>query len=309
MREQPGPSPKWRTDGRPPLRATALGLLITGLAACASTPAAEFESVAQSGAKFAESVPPLLGTALNDAISANSATLIMEHASASEDARKTALLEANSAYRKRAKIFADVGNHALLLKSYFVAMEALANTSNDSAIGSEAENLVNAMGALSPRIEGFEIGGRSVSSIAGSVAPLIVADFQSAALEEELRRNGNAIVRAIGLQQAFLQAVASDLGSQLEAQQQEEEFESVIEPYVSSDPLPSDWATLRAAALEQSPSLGSFAAAASAAEGLKISFIAAAEGGTSKTMFAQLQSDVDRLAALVQAMTASPAAS
>jgi hypothetical protein len=224
--------------------------LTMSLAACSTPQPAEFQSVAQSGVTFAESVPPLLNTALNEAIASNSATLVIQHASASEDARKTALLEANSAYRERAKIFADVGSHAQLLKAYFVAMEGLANTGNDGAIGSEAENLVNAMGALSPGIEGFEIGGRSVSSIAGSVAPLIVADFQSAALEEELRRNGNAVVRAIGLQQAFLQAVASDLGSQLEAQQHEQAFKSVIEPYVSSAPLPSDWAALRAAALE-----------------------------------------------------------
>jgi hypothetical protein len=292
-----------------PTRALCTPLVFAALAACAAPPPAEFGTVARSGAKFSESVPPLLNTALNDAISSNSTTLIMQHAEASEDARKTALLEANSAYRKRARIFADVGSHALLLRSYFVAMEALASTSSDSAIGSEASNLVNAMGTLAPAIGSFEIGGRPVSSIAGSVTPLIVAEFQSAALEEELRKNGDAVVRAIELQRAFLQAVASDLGSQLQAQQQEEEFESVVEPYVSSGPLPSDWAALRAAALEQSPSLGPLTAAVSAAESLKISFIAAAGGGASETLFAQLQSDVGRLAALVQAVTESPATS
>jgi hypothetical protein len=290
-------------------RAMAAMFLSAGLAACASPPPAEFQSVAQSGVKFSESVPPLLGTALSDAIAANSSTLIMARAEASEDARRTALLEANSAYRERAKIFADVGNHALLLKSYFVALAALVNMGSDSAIGGEAESLVNAMGALSPGIESFQVGGRPISSVAGSVAPLIVADFQGEALEEELRKNGDSVVRAIELQRAFLQAVASDLGSQLQAQEQQQEFESVIEPYLSSGPLPSDWATIRAAALEQSPALQPFAAAASAAESLKISFIAAAEGGASKTLFAQLQSDVDRLAALVQALAPSPSAS
>jgi gas vesicle protein len=292
-----------------PTRAFCTALVLAALAACASPPPAEFGTVAQSGAKFSQSVPPLLNTALNDAISANSATLIMQHAEASEEARKTALLEANDAYRERVRIFADVGSHALLLRSYFVAMEALASTTSDSVIGSEASNLVNAMGALSPGIESFEIAGRPISSVVGSVAPLLVADFRSAALEEELRKNGNAVVRAIELQRAFLQAVASDLGSQLAAQQQTQEFRSVVEPYVSSGQLPSDWATLRAAALEQSPSLGPFTAAASAAESLKISFIAAAEGGASESLFAQLQSDVNRLSALVQAVTAGPAAS
>jgi hypothetical protein len=290
--------------------AMIVALASAGLTACGTPPPAQFESVAQSGEKFAESVPPLLDTALNQAISANSATLIMEHATASEDARRTALLEANSAYRERRKIFADVSAHARLLKGYFVAMAALADTSGDSAIGSAAESLVNEMGALSPAIASFEIGGRSVASITGSVAPLVVADFQSAALEEELRKNGDAVVSAIELQRAFLQAVAGDLDDQLQAGQQDQEFRSVIEPYLASGPLPSDWAQLRATALQQSPSVATLTAAASTAENLKISFIAMAEGNTSGGLFAQLQNDANNLAALVQAITSTaPAAS
>jgi len=286
----------------------APALMMTGLAACGTPPPAQFESVAQSGVQFAQSVPPLLDTALNEAIAANSATLIMAHATASEDARRTALLEANSAYRERGKIFADVGTHARLLKAYFVAMEALANTSGDSAIGSTAESLVDEMAALSPTIGSFEIGGRSVASITGSVAPLVVADLRSAALERELRANGDAVVSAIELQRAFLQAVAGDLEAQLDAEQQDQAFQSVIEPYLASGPLPSDWATLRAAALQQTPSVATLTTAASTAESLKISFIAMAEGNTSGGLFAQLQNDANDLAALVRALTQTPPA-
>jgi hypothetical protein len=284
--------------------------VIAGLTACGTPPPAQFEAVAQSGEKFAQSVPPLLDTALNEAIAANSATLILEHGTASQDARRTALLEANNAYRERQKIFADVSTHARLLKAYFVAMAALADTSGDSAIGGAAESLVNQMGALSPAISSFEIGGRSVASITGTVAPVVVADFQSEALEQELRKNGDAVVSAIELQRAFLQAVAGDLEDQLQAGQQDQEFKSVIEPYLASGPLPADWAQLRATALQQSPSVATLTTAASTAENLKISFIAMAEGNTSGGLFAQLQNDADSLAALVQAITkTAPAAS
>jgi hypothetical protein len=135
------------------------------------------------------------------------------------------------------------------------------------------------------------------------VAPLTVADLQSETLEEELRRNGDAVVSAIELQRAFLQAVAGDLDAQLDAEQQDQEFQSVIEPYLASGPLPSDWAQLRAAALQQSPSVATLAAAASTAENLKISFVAMAEGNTSGGLSAQLQDDASNLAALVQALT------
>jgi hypothetical protein len=288
--------------------ALIVALASAGLGACATPPPAQFEAVAQSGEKFAASVPPLLDTALNQAMAANSATLIMEHATASADARRTALLAANSAYRERRKIFADVGTHARLLKAYFVAMAALADTSGDSAIGSAAESLVNQMGDLDPTIRNFEIGGRSVASVTGSVAPLVVTDFQSATLEEELRKNGDAVVSAIELQRAFLQAVAGDLEDQLQAGQQDPEFKSVIEPYLASGPLPADWAQLRATALQQSPSVATLTTAASTAENLKISFIAMAEGNTSAGLFTQLQNDANNLAALVQALSA-PAAS
>jgi hypothetical protein len=284
-------------------------VLLVALSACGTPPPAQFEPVAQSGATFAASVPPLLTTALNEAISANSATLVMAHATASEDARKAALLEANKAYQERRGIFTDVSNHARLLKAYFVAIAALANTSGDSAIGTTAESLVSEMAALSPTIRSFEIGGRSVASITGSVAPLVVADFRSAALERELRENGDAVVSAIELQRAFLAAVATDLRAQLEAQQEDQAFKSVIEPYLADGPLPSDWAQLRAAALQQSPSVATLSTAASTAENLKISFVAMAEGSTSGGLFVQLQNDADRLAALVQAITrtSSPA--
>jgi hypothetical protein len=286
--------------------AATVTLLILGLAGCASAPPpAEVQSVTQSGIKFAESVPPVLNGALDAAIASNSDTLIAEHASASADAKKTALLEADSAYRERAKIFADVGNQAQLLRSYFVALAALGDTSADSAIGAEASALVNQMGELDKNIASYEIGGRSVASLTGSVTPLIVGAFRSAAVERELRAHGDDIVRTIELQRAFLQAVASDLRSELAAEQQQREFKSVIEPYLSSNPLPSNWKTLRANALaggSQSQSVAALDAAASTAANLKTSFIAMAGGSRSSSLFAQLENDVDRLAALVKAL-------
>jgi hypothetical protein len=107
-----------------------------------------------------------------------------------------------------------------------------------------------------------------------------------------------------------LQAVAGDLEAQLDAEQQDQEFKSVIEPYLASGPLPSDWAQVRAAALQQSPSVSTLSTAASTAENLKISFVAMAEGSTSGGLFVQLRYDANNLAALVQAISStSPAAS
>jgi hypothetical protein len=289
-------------------KAAAIALASAGLAACGTPPPTEYQPVAQAGAAFAQSVPPLLESALNQAISANSATLIMERSTASAEARRTAVLEANSAYRELRKIFADVANHARLLKAYFVAMAALADTSGDGAIATTAEGLVDEIGVLSPTIADFEIGGRSIASITGSAAPLVVADLRSAALERELRANGDAVVSAIELQRAFLQAVASDLESQLDAQQQDQEFESVVEPYLASASLPSNWAQLRAAALQQSPSVSTLSAAASTAENLKIAFVAMAQGNTSDGLFTQVRNDAQNLAALVQAITSTPPA-
>ena len=285
---------------------------ILGLTACATPPSAEVGTVAQSGIKFADSVSPLLNNALDGAIASNSDTLIMAHANASADARRTALLEANSAYQERAKIFADVGNHAQLLKTYFVTLMALADTSGDSAIGSEAETLVNEMGALDENIAAYEIGGRSVASITGAVTPPVVAEFRSVAVERELREHGDDIVKAIELQRSFLRAVGEDLQSELAAEQQEQAFKNVIEPYVSSNPLPSDWKALRANALAdgQTQSVAALNAAAATAENLKISFIAMAEGNGSAGLFTQLENDVNRLVALVTAIRgAAPPAS
>jgi hypothetical protein len=296
-----------------PPRASIVLLPILTLAACATPSPAEVQSVAQSGIKFAGSVPAVLNSALDAAIASNSDTLIMAHASTSTDARKTALLEADKAYRERATIFADVGNQAQLLKEYFVALAALEDTGGDAAIGSEAASLVTRMGELGKNIASYEIGGRSVASGAGSATSLIVGAFRSAAVERELRAHGDDVVRTIELQRAFLQAVADDLQSELAAEQQEQEFRNVIEPYVSSGPLPADWKTLRANALtggSQNQAVAAVDAAASTAANLKISFIAMAGGSRSGGLFAQLENDVTRLVALVdQIRGTAPAAS
>lgn len=295
-----------------PPRASIVLLSILTLAACATPPPpAEVQSVAQSGIKFAGSVPAVLNGALDAAIASNSDTLIMAHAGTSAEARKTALLEADNAYRERAKIFADVGNQAQLLKNYFVALAALEDTGGDAAIGSEAASLVTQMGELDQNIANYEIGGQPVASVAGSVTPLIVGAFRSAAVERELRAHGDDVVRTIELQRAFLQAVADDLQSELAAEQQEQEFKNVIEPYVSSAPLPSDWKTLRANALTggQNQPVAAVDAAASTAANLKISFTAMAGGSRSGGLFAQLEDDVTRLVALVEQIkgTTTPA--
>jgi hypothetical protein len=63
--------------GNPGKASIAVTAAILGLAACATPPPAEVETVAQSGIKFADSVSPLLNNALDGAIASNSDTLIM----------------------------------------------------------------------------------------------------------------------------------------------------------------------------------------------------------------------------------------
>ena len=277
-------------------------IVALGLGACGTPPPANFQSVAVSGVTFTDSVPPLLASALDQAINANSATLVRSHADASLDAKKKALLDADTAYRARAKIFNDVNQHARTLKAYFVAMEALANTSGDSAIGASAEGLVNELGQLDPKIAAFTIGGQTVGDLTGTVVPLIVGEVRSQALADQLRKNGDDVVRAIDLQRAFLQAVAKNLRSQLETLQNVEQFDRVIKPYLSSDPLPGNWAQTRLTSLKTNVSVETLEAAVSAAENLKLSFIAVAEGNRSADLLTQLWADVSRVAALVKAL-------
>jgi hypothetical protein len=282
--------------------ALMVGLL--SLTACAAPPPTEVGTVAQSGIKFAESVPPLLNNALSEAIASNSDTLISAHANASSEARRTALLASDSAYRERAEIFADVGSHAQLLKAYFVTLMAFADTRDDSAVGKEAETLVNEMGALDHSIAKFEIGGRSVASITGALTPPVVAEFQSVAVEQELREHGDDVAKAIELQRSFLRAAGDDLQLELATERREQAFKDVIEPYLSGNQLPSDWKALRAKALAdgRTQSVAALNAAAVTAENLKISFIAMAEGNRSTGLFTQLENGVNNLGALVTAI-------
>jgi hypothetical protein len=217
------------------------------LAACESARLNHLAEFAKSGIALTDSTAPLLDIAFRQAVMTNSAILTLNRADASQDARQAAILQDNESFRRRAQIFEDVKRHAKLLRAYFVAIGGLADTTGDTATGSMAKGLVEAMGEISPTIKLAKFGGMSVSGFFESVAPMAIGVFRSEALQSELRERGDAVVGEIELQQAFFETVAESMRSELQAEAAYAEYTQIVEPYLSDGSLPRDWAERRLA--------------------------------------------------------------
>ena len=288
------------------VRLAAVACLGLALAACTSARLNQFAEFSKAGVALADTTSPLLDAALRQSVMFNSKILIMNRTDASEQAREKAILGDNKGFRARARIFNDVKRHARLLRAYFVAIGNLADASGDSATGSAAKGLVDALGGLNPTIAAANVGGISVSSFVDSIVPMAVGAFRSAALQEELRARGDTVARELELHQAFLEAVAQSMRSEVEAEAMHAEFTQIIEPYLSTDALPRDWAERRLASFQPDISLDAVEAAAKAAENLKLSFIAATEGHLGAAGVSLLIGDIERVVTLVEAIRREP---
>lgn len=288
------------------VRFILLACLSISLMACQSARLHHFAEFSQSGVALADSVAPVLDEALRQAVKTNSTILIMNRGTASKKILENTILRDNKSFRERVKTFNDVKRHARLLRAYFVAIGNLAETSGDSATGSAAKGLVDAMGRISPKIASAKIGGLTVSSLVESVAPMAVGVFRSGALRRELRARGDAVLHEIQLQEAFLEAVAESMRSELHADAALTEFQEIVEPYLSNNPLPTNWAERRLASFQANISLDVVDAAAQATENLRLSFIALAEGRLTQTGVNLLLRDTERVVTLIKAIRHKP---
>ena len=251
---------------------------VLGLSSCTTARVNHFKQFSQAGIAYSNAVSVLIDDAGNAAIAADSMVLVKTRPHLSKEERQTAIIDQNKLLRERLSLLGDLKRHARLLRSYFEALGALAESNAPSGIGSAAEGVVEQLRKLHPAIETARIGDSPISSFVGNVTRIAVAHFKVAALEKELHDRASVIERELDLQQAALSAIAKQLRTDLQSQIQQEESNEVVLPYQSDEPLPSGWAERRTEALKAHLSLASANAAADAARELKVAFVSLSEG-------------------------------
>jgi hypothetical protein len=281
-----------RASGLLLLSVAALSLSASG---CATARVNRFRGFAEAGAVYVKTTAVVLDEAEAAAIAADSMVLEKSRPGLTPEQRGKTILEHNELLRERLALLADLRRHGMLLRSYFEALAALAESDGPSGIGDAAEGLVTSLGQLHPRIENAKVGDLAVSGFVGKAANLVVARFRLSALERELE-----------LQKAALTVVTEQMETDLKATLLQRESNEVVLPYAGEDPLPKSWAEKRQEILLASVRVSSARAAADAAEKMKIAFVALVEGRFTQEDLSALISDVNEIISLIEDVQATP---
>ena len=287
-------------DLRPTARLLGILLLLAAFGSgCATARTGHFRGFAEAGRSYAEATADVFEEAGTLSINADSRLLERDRDNLSEQSRRDLIQTHNRLMRERLQLLGDLQQHARLLSSYFVALAALAESDAPSSMGDVAEGLVDSLGKVSPSIEAAKVGDLEVSSFAGQIANIVVANYKLAALDAELNARAATIETELELQETALKAVADQMRTDLQIDIGQREFTEVMQPYFEEGRLPGGWSRDRLDVLRDHLVISSLDAAAGAAHHLRVSFVSLVGGTFTTADLGDLFSDLDRVLTLI----------
>jgi hypothetical protein len=268
-----------------------------------------FREFADAGVAYVDAADAFLEEAGDAAIDADSHVLMVARERLPDSAERAKnLVESNRLLRERLGLLSDLRLHGHLLRAYFLALAALAESDAPTEIGAATEEIVTSLGALDEGIKRAKVGGREVGDFTGVVVEIALAGFRRAALERELKAHASSIERELDLQQAAMRAIGEQMRTDLEIVLAGLETTEIVRPFRDTRQLPRRWPTSRREILKAAVSVESADAAADAAAGLKTSFVKLVEDRLGISDLQALISDIDRILDLIESV-ARPEAS
>ena len=288
-------------------RIRLLPVLVLGLAAagCAlSTDRARLDEVARAGIAYADKVPRLLDRAFELAAAVDSDSLVKARPGLSAEQRREALREFDAAMAQRLEGYVAAKGHNDLLRSYFLALQALVEPEGRKGIGNAAKRLTAELGKLSPRVKKARMGDLSVGGLVEPAAEIAVASFRSVTLRREFEARGATIERELAVQEALITALAQQVRADQKALSVRFRNDEVMEPYVSAARLPKTWPAKRLRSLRDSGDLETARAAQQAIRSLRSAYVEAIEGRLDAARAAELATTVEGFVELVSGLGA-----
>ena len=248
-----------------------LSVIFTG---CANKKVNQYHAFSQAGQAYSDAIIELTQQAGNAAIDADSQILIQLRKSLDQSDRSNIYPQHTNelvGILSNLRIFRE---HTGLLKKYFGVLSTLSEQGQTADIDTSTNTLVTALTTLSPSLINATVGGSKVSDLIKASPSFLIGSFQNKALENELKINARTIERELSLQQAYLNALAKDLESDLQAVINTKAFQEVATPYINSGNLPKGWAENRRQSLSSIVVMGSVNNAKKAADDLNKLFVA-----------------------------------
>jgi hypothetical protein len=268
---------------------------------CGTARVNQFRQFSVAGVAYAEAIGPLTEVAGAAVVEVDSEVLMRAHRDLSPGDRRGAVLRQNREARRRLAVLADIARQARLLRSYFVALGALAESNAPSQIGPAAQSVFESLGQVSDRVRTARVGDQPVDEFVGQVVPIAVAAFQSGALERELRARAETLWTYLEIQEAAIRAVAETLRDDLQGALDARETREVVQPFLG-DKLPRTWGKARREVLTSQVEVSSAQAAARAAGQLKVAFVALVEGRFQASDLQALLDDIGRILTVVESV-------
>lgn len=269
----------------------------------------QFKDFGEAGVKYADTMNKLLDASGGVSIDASSAFLINQRSIPGDAGELNKLKESDEQMKERVQILNAIAEHNRLLSTYFEVLAGLAGSNAGTEIGTGTTGIVNELSKLNPRISKATLrkGAAPIGSLVGPVTELVVASFQQAALERELKRNAKTIERELELQVAAMQAVAtiwkSDQETIIEGNKKINQ-----EQFLKDNALPGNWAANRKAILTASTSTKLADSAREAAKKLKEAFVKLAENKVDVVDIPVLVNDLKKVLELIELVKKGPSA-
>jgi hypothetical protein len=269
-----------------------------------------FKNFSDAGVIYADTMNKLLGEAGGVSIDGDSAVLLETRSGLStgfDGERDKTFDQHNKLLQKRLNILGDIRDHTLLLKSYFEALAALAGSDVGTGISTATQGIVSQLDQLNPKITNAKLGAAPIGALIGPVTELLVASFQQAVLDEELKANSNTIERELALHVAAIKSVAAIWKTDHQVILSGQDIEN-RNLFLQNKALPGNWAKTRKAILVSGNSLELVDSATMAAENLKITFENLVENKVSAEDIPLIFNDLNKVMDLIELVKKGPSA-
>ncbi len=287
------------------LTTTYLMLVVFGGCAASQVRVSNGSTFAAAGISYIDALPTILDESFALTVAANTHQLLLSREDLSEEERGDALTNADGELEQRLALLQDIRQHSLLLRTYFISLQALLASENASGISSATQSVVDGLAELRPGIENATIGGASVAGLLDSGITLAVGVYQNAALQNEIGARGAAIERELALQKVLLGALADDMMDNAELIVLIEELNPIFEEFLTADGVSDSWNSKRVSAYKRSVQLESYDAIKKAAANMHSSWIALVENRSSDSSLNLLLQDIEQLLAVARLFEAT----
>ena len=274
-------------------------LLVTGCAAQQAR-VEKGSSFATAGIAYVDALPAIFDESFELTVAGNTSSLMLSREDLSEDQRMEMLSNSDDLLTDRLSLLRDLQRHSMLLRSYFISLQALLSNENATGVNAAADGVMSSLTALRPEIEDKSIAGAQVSSLVGPVVNLAVGAYQNAALKRELELRGSVIERELALQKEVINALVEDMTDNAELVMQIEQLNPIFDEYVSGSSVSADWSNRRVAAYKLTIHLSSYEDISKAAANMHSAWIALVEGSETDSSIGLLIEDIEQMLALAR---------